>query len=177
MKLRFTHLAIIFLISTTSFSAQAQSTQPKPQSDFWSKVRFGGGLGLNFGTGFTNITVAPSALYQPNQYVAFGPGLQYTYQQNADLRTSLYGFSGIVLANPLDFLQLSGELEQVNVNQSFDGVDRDSFWNTALFIGAGYRLNVGQNSLGAIGFRYNVLFQENDGIYRNAWQPFVRVYF
>lgn len=177
MKLRLIHLVLGFIVFLGCLSAKAQQNDPQSKSDFWSKVRFGGGLGLNFGSGFTNITVAPSALYQPNQYVAFGPGLQYTYQKVDELRTSLYGVSAIVIANPLDFLQVSTELEQVNVNQSFPGIDLDSFWNTALFVGAGYRLNIGTNSLGAVGVRYNLLFRENDGIYNNAWQPFVRVYF
>ena len=156
----------------------AQEEPVKPKSEFWKKVRFGGGLGLNFGNNVTNISVAPSALYQPNQYVAFGPGLNYTYQRFADTRTTLIGGSAIILANPLDFLQLSGEFEQLRVNQSFDGgSDPDPFWNTALFLGGGYRLNIGGNSLGAIGVRYNLLFKEADGIYNTAWQPFVRVYF
>lgn len=177
MKFKILCLITVFTIFLSSLSTQAQNNQQKPSSDFWSKVRFGGGLGLNFGTGFTDITVAPTALYQPNPYIAFGPGLRYTYQQNGDLRTSLYGFSGTILANPLDIFQLSAEVEQLFVDQSFEGQNRDSFWNTALFVGAGYRLTIGQNSLGAIGVRYNLLFRENDGIYRNAWQPFVRVFF
>jgi len=165
-----------FLFSTGNIIAQEDTQQSK--SDFWKKVRFGGGLGLNFGNNATNITVAPSALYQPNQYIAFGPGLNYTYQRFGDTRTTLIGGSAIILANPLDFLQLSGELEQLRVTQRFDGgADPDPFWNTALFLGGGYRLNVGGNSLGAIGVRYNVLFRENEGIYQSAWQPFVRVFF
>ena len=163
-----------------SFSSQAigQEEPVKPKSDFWKKVRFGGGLGLNFGTNSTNITIAPSALYQPNEYIAFGPGLNYTFQKFGDFRSTLIGGSAIVLANPIDFLQLSGELEQLRVDQSIDGgVDPDAFWNTSLFLGAGYRLNIGGNSLGAIGIRYNVLFDDDDGIYEDAWQPFVRVYF
>ena len=141
-------------------------------------MRFGGGLGLNFGRNNTNITVAPSALYQPNQYVAFGPGLNYTYQKFGDFKTTLVGASAIVISNPLDFLQLSGEFEQLRVFQSVSGLpDIPNSWNTALFLGAGYRLNVGGNSLGAIGIRYNVLFDNNDSVYADAWQPFVRVYF
>ncbi len=167
-------IAILFFSPT----AMAQEEPIKPKSDFWKKVRFGGGLGLNFGNNVTNISVAPSALYQPNQYVAFGPGLNYTYQRFADTRTTLIGGSAIILANPLDFLQLSGEFEQLRVSQSFDGgSDPEPFWNTALFLGGGYRLNIGGNSLGAVGVRYNVLFKEADGIYNTAWQPFVRVYF
>lgn len=155
-----------------------QENPPKLKSDFWKKVRFGGGLGLNFGNNTTNITIAPSALYQPNEYIAFGPGLNYTYQKLGNFTSTLIGGSAIVIANPIDFLQVSGELEQLRVNQSINGgIDPDAFWNTAIFLGAGYRLNIGGNSLGAIGVRYNVLFDDGDGIYEDAWQPFVRIYF
>jgi len=178
---RITRIYSLVLLSGILFfssSAFAQEEPQKPKSDFWKKVRFGGGLGLNFGNNATNISVAPSALYQPNQYIAFGPGLNYTYQRFSDTRTTLIGGSAIILSNPLDFLQLSAEFEQLRVSQSFDGgSDPEPFWNTALFLGGGYRLNIGGNSLGAVGVRYNLLFKESDGIYNRAWQPFVRVYF
>jgi len=179
MRVRLYHtllvLSILFLGGNAVYAQEVTTTA---KSDFWSKVRFGGGLGLNFGRNNTNITVAPSALYQPNQYVAFGPGLNYTYQKFGDFKTTLVGASAIVISNPLDFLQLSGEFEQLRVFQSVSGQpDIPNSWNTALFLGAGYRLNVGGNSLGAIGVRYNVLFDNNNPVYAEAWQPFVRVYF
>ncbi len=178
MNTRINSLLVLAAILFFSPLAIGQNDLIKPKSDFWKKVRFGGGLGLNFGNNFTNINISPSALYQPNEYIAFGPGLNYTFQRFADTRNSIIGASAIILANPIDFLQLSGELEQLRVNRSFDGrPDEDPFNNTALFLGAGYRLNVGGNSLGAVGIRYNVLFRESDGIYQDAWLPFVRVYF
>ncbi len=173
-------LSLVLFLLIAAFSTNAQEPVFTQKSDFWNKVRFGGGLGLSFGNNNTQISVSPSALYQPNQYVAFGPGLNFTYQKFRDFKSTLYGASAIVIANPLDFLQVSGELEQLRVNQSavIDGENfDDDFWNTALFVGAGYRLNLGGNSLGAIGIRYNLLFREGDGIYADAWQPFVRVYF
>ena len=174
--------SLLVLVGFLFFSprATAQEEPIKPKNPFWEKVRFGGGLGLNFGNNSTNITVAPSALYQPNKYVAFGPGLNYSFQRFGDTRTTLIGGGLIVLAQPIDFLQLSSELEILNVNQRIDGgLDRDPFTNTALWIGGGYNLNFGGNSLGAVGVRYNVLFNENaeNNIFAMAWQPFVRVYF
>lgn len=171
-------LCVLFFAFCSVSQAQINNTS-SPKSDFWSKVRYGGGLGLSFGRNNTQITLSPSALYQPNQYVAFGPGLNFSYQKFDDLKTTLYGVSGIVVVNPIDFLQLSGEIEQLRVNQSIDGFgDIDPFWNTALFIGAGYRINIAGNNLGAVGIRYNLLFDEgSDQIYADAWVPFVRVYF
>lgn len=182
MKLNYRIFSVLFLMGTLLFSTQgiSQETVPKPKSNFWKKVRFGGGLGLNFGSNSTNVTIAPSALYQPNEYIAFGPGLNYSFQRFGDSRTTLIGGSAILLAQPINFLQLSSELEITNVNQRIDGgIDREPFTNTALFLGAGYRLNIGGNTLGAAGIRYNVLFNENseNNIFAMAWQPFVRFYF
>jgi len=183
MKLKsYLSLCTVFVLffSFQNKTLAQENPVPKQKSEFWKKVRFGGGLGLNFGNNSTNISVTPSALYQPNEYIAFGPGLNFTYQSFGDLNTTLYGANAIFIANPLDFLQLSGEIEQLRVNQSIDGgPDIDAFWNTAIFLGGGYRLSVNGNSLGAVGIRYNVLFDENDTnrVYSQAWQPFVRVYF
>lgn len=58
------------------------------KSNFWQKVQFGGGLGLGFGSNYTNITVAPSAIYNFNQYVSAGLGLQYSYAKQKDVYDS-----------------------------------------------------------------------------------------
>ena len=167
-------VCLAFFMSFHAVNAQEQEA-PKPQSQFWKNVRFGGGLGLNFGNRNTQITVAPNAIYEVNPYFAFGPGLIYSYQKNDFLKTSLYGASITALANPIEFLQISGELEQLRVNQTIPSVGgdiEDDFWNTALFLGGGFR--TGGVTIGA---RYNVLFNDRDSIYAQAWQPFVRVYF
>jgi hypothetical protein len=174
-------LAILrpFLISIALFSshfllAQQETIAHHSQSDFWQKVQFGGGLGLSFGSGYTNISVAPSAIYNFNEYVALGLSGQYTYVKQKNYYAShLYGSSIIALLNPIEAIQLSVELEELRVNVDLDGSNSNSqdYWNTGLFLGAGYRSgNV------TIGARYNVLNDTNN-IYGNAFMPFVRVYF
>jgi len=176
MRSRLFTIAIFLFFLISSFNTvHAQIAPRTSQTTFWENVRFGGGLGLSFGSNNTLISVAPSALYQLNPYVAFGPGLNFTYQKSDFFRSTLYGGSAIVLVNPIRFLQLSTELEQLRVNQTIEaeGGDIDNnFWNTALFLGAGFR--TGNFTVGA---RYNVLFENGDGVYADAWQPFVRVYF
>jgi hypothetical protein len=54
----------------------------------FGNVQFGGGIGLGFGSGFTDISVAPSAIYNFNEYVAFGAGLQYKYLKQRDFCVS-----------------------------------------------------------------------------------------
>jgi long-subunit fatty acid transport protein len=161
----------LFLISN---SFLAQTTTPKPASEFWKKVQFGGGLGLGFGSDFTNISIAPNAIYKVNEYVGVGLGLQYSYLKQKNFYSSnMYGASLITLINPIEQIQLSVELEQLRVNVAYQNPDfSDDFWNTGLFLGAGYR--TGNVTIGA---RYNVLFDKDKGVYGDAFMPFVRVLF
>lgn len=168
---------LLFFVFFTPF-IKAQETKPeltKPKSAFWEKVQFGGGFGLNLGTGFTNISLSPSAIYNFNKYVSAGVGSQYSHLKQRSVFTSnMYGVSGMVFINPLNELQLSVEIEQlrVNVNHNSPSISDRSFWNTGLFLGAGYRINGT-----AVGLRYNVLFDENENVYGDALMPFVRFYF
>lgn len=171
-------LVIYFVLFSSLSTLNAQTSNNKSnlqaqKSEFWQKVRFGGGLGLSFGSGFTNISIAPSAIYEINQYLATGIGLQGSYirvRNNYEAYT--YGGSLILLGNPIPEIQLSAELEQLRVNLNFDNGLSDNFWNTALFLGAGYRTN---NV--TIGLRYNVLHNSSNNVYSEAFMPFVRIYF
>lgn len=184
MKRQISHLstgiAVFILICFVSGTANAQDDK-----DFWSRVRFGGGFGLGIGSGYTDVTLAPGAIYEFNNYVALGLGLQGTYiNQDNFYKAWMYGGSVVGLFNPIEEIQLSAELEQLRVNHEFDeryyedfvegsGLSRQrDFWNTALFLGAGYRMDQV-----TIGIRYNVLFDEDDLVYSDSWMPFVRVYF
>lgn len=174
-RLKFTVFSFTFLLVSIVFETNAQSGPPPMETShpFWSKVRYGGGIGLNVGNNFTNITLAPSAIYEFNQYFAMGVGVQGSYVKVRSLYDSfIYGGSLISLFTPIPEIQLSAELEQVRVNLDFfDGV-KDNFWNTGLFLGAGFR----QGNFTA-GLRYNVLHNNNRNIYAEAWMPFVRVFF
>ena len=71
-----------FVILTVLFSSLASAQQKyviDNSNNFWEKVQFGGGLGLGFGSGYTNISVMPSAIYNVNEIVAVGVGLQFGY--------------------------------------------------------------------------------------------------
>ncbi len=161
------YVALIFF----SHSAHAQQS-----GSFWSKVRIGGSLGAAFGSGYTDVVIAPGALYEINPYVGVGVGLQGSYVHQRDYySTFMYGGSVLGVVNPIPQVQLSAELEQLRVNldvhENYGNYDRN-FWNTALFFGIGYRAdNV------TIGLRYNVLFKERELVYSDALMPFVRVYF
>jgi long-subunit fatty acid transport protein len=169
-------ILLFFVFSNFTFSQVTTPNSPNTKSDFWQDVQFGGGFGLGIGNGYTNITIAPSAIYNFNQYFSAGLGLQYSYlKQKSVYSSNVFGGSIIGLINPIEEIQLSVELEEMNVNNTYQysgGNLKDSFWNTALFLGAGYRMdNV------TIGARYNVLFDKNKDVYGDAFMPFVRIYF
>lgn len=166
---------IQFLLFFSFLHAQDSLVRPK-KSVFWEKVQIGGGLGLGIGSNYTNITVAPSAIYPVNEYFSAGLGVQYSYvKQKGFYDSHIYGASLITLFNPIREVQLSAELEELRVNNTYTAFSpsvKDNFWNTALFLGAGYR-----NQNITIGVRYNVLYKESNNVYSQAWMPFVRVYF
>ena len=169
-------LTIVVLFSFKPEIYAQENTENKTKSDFWNHVQFGGGLGLGFGSGYTDIMVAPSAVYNFNDYVALGLGAQSSYVKQRDFyNANMYGGSLIALFNPIEEIQISTELEQLRVNRTFNDSfvnDTQDFWNTAFFVGAGYR-----NDNITLGIRYNILHRDIDNIYAEAFMPFVRIYF
>jgi hypothetical protein len=174
----FKSLFVILTVLFSSYSMAQEISAVNSTNNFWDKVQFGGGLGLGIGSGYTDISVMPSAIYNVNEIVAVGVGLQFGYLSSKNYYESyVYGGSLITLVNPIPEVQLSAELEQVRVNTDYDATQyrpsySDNFWNTALYLGAGYR--TGSVTVGA---RYDVLFNDEKSLYGSAFMPFVRVYF
>jgi hypothetical protein len=168
-------LLFILSISQTILSQERPMLKAKT-NDFWEHVQIGGGFGVSVSNDYTDITIAPSAIYNFNQYFALGTGFQYSHlKQKKYYNSNVVGGSIIGLFNPIEVAQISIELEEMHVNSTYtDTYDnvRRSFWNTGLYIGAGYRAdNV------TIGARINVLFDKNKDIYGSAFMPFIRAYF
>lgn len=172
----------VFVFPPMAVLAQGPQDGVKPKSDFWQHVQFGGSLGLSVGSGYTDILLAPGAIYNFNEFVAAGVGLQGSYVRvKHDYESYIYGGSLVGLFHPIPEVQLSLELEQLRVNTDFsdfynpdpDRPYRDpNFWNTALYVGAGYSVeNV------TIGIRYNVLYDRNKSVYSEPFMPFIRAYF
>jgi hypothetical protein len=167
---------VVFLMLSIVLHAQENPLPKAKTGAFWENVQFGGGLALGIGNDYTNITVAPSAIYNFNEHFAFGPALQYSYLKQKNYYSSnIFGGSLIGLYSPIEEIQLSLELEEVSVNNTYmdlGGNFKDSFWNTGLYIGGGYR-----DGSVTIGGRFNVLFDKDKDIYGSAFMPFVRVFF
>lgn len=165
-------IVTVFYVCSSSIIYAQNSNNNAP---FWSKVRYGGGVGLGFANDFFSATLAPQAIYQFNSQFATGVGLNGTYNSQKDVFSStVFGASVIGLFNPIPEAQISAEFEQLNVSQRFkDNLDFNrNYWYPALFLGAGY----GNRNFMA-GIRYDVLYNRDKSIYANAWMPFVRVFF
>jgi hypothetical protein len=164
---------LLFLFNINTISAQGPSNNYNPPSNFWRNVQFGGGIGLGFSSGYTDIFLAPSAIYNFNPIVATGVGLNLNYVSSKNYYTSfVYGISTIVLVNPIPQIQLSIGLNESRVNYQEEGFGNysEDYWDTSLIIGAGYRTgNV------TIGIGYNLL--QNDHYDTEPFVPFVRAYF
>ncbi|MGL5113525.1 MAG: hypothetical protein ACRC6O_12910 [Flavobacterium sp.] len=168
----FTLSPLIFLVVLTSFT-KTMYAQQLHSNGLSKDFQFGGGLGLNFGSGFTDVSVAPSVIYNINPFVALGASVQFGYiKVKNNYETYTYGGSLIGLVNPIPQMQLSAELEQLRFNTKFRYFANQDYWNTALYLGAGYR----SNNV-TVGIRYDVLHDDNKSIYSEAFMPFVRVYF
>ena len=161
---------VIFLFFSTSTRAQQKS------KDFWSHVRYGGGIGFSFGEGFFSGTLAPSAIYEFNEIMALGVGLNGTVSNRKRFyKSNIIGVSLIGLINIIPELQFSAEFEELHINRTFDdalNIPDDNYWSPALFLGAGYRSgNI------TFGIRYDMLYDNERSIYADPWMPFVRFYF
>ena len=166
-----------FFISLAAYTQDEQTQQEEQiqqtyQPKFWDHVRFGGGLGLSFGSNQTTIAIAPSAIYEFSDMFALGVGTSYLYAKNFDVKSNVYGVSLISLFNPFEEFQLSAEFEQLFVNQKLAGFEDSNFDYPALYLGAAYRIG-----WFSAGIRYDVLYDESKNIYASPWSPIVRFYF
>lgn len=167
---------IVFFFLFGFANCYSQVNEENQTKNFWKELQYGGSFGLNLGSGYTEIAVAPSAIYPVNRYLSIGSGLigSYTRLKNQYTAT-IYGVSAISLFNPIEKIQLSVELEQIKINTEYQLIPNPvtkNYWNTGLYLGMGYR-----NGNVTLGARYNLLFDKDKSIYSDALMPFIRFYF
>ena len=167
---------IVFFLLFGFVNCYPQTNERNQPKDFWKELQYGGSFGLNLGSGYTEISVSPSAIYPLNNYISVGTGLIGSYTRLKNQYTStIYGVSAISLFNPIEKIQLSVELEQIKVNTEYLLIANPftkNYWNTGLYVGAGYC-----NGNVTLGARYNLLFDKDKSIYNDALMPFIRFYF
>lgn len=140
------------------------------------KLKFGCGFGLNF-VGGTSLSLSPNLTYSATKDISFSAGLQGSYNAIKNLqKTSTYGLSASGIYSPIKNMQTLIEFVQLRANTSTEiGTERISknFWDSALFIGAGYNIT---NKI-SIGAKYNLLYKANESVYSSAVIPYVNISF
>lgn len=160
-------------INYNVFSQSSLNTKTQQAPTFLEKLEWGGSGGVTFGSGFSNVLLAPAAIYPVNPFFSTGLGLTGSYIYQRDFATSfVYGASWLAFLHPLEEAQFSIELEQLRIDFNPNVSARQTYWNTALFIGFGYR----QDNF-VLGLRYNVLYKPQDGFYSEPLMPFIRAFF
>lgn len=170
-------LSFILLLSVNFIDINAQNKQAdstRSKSSFFEDVDFGGGIQLSFGNGYTAIGVSPSAVYGFSDQWASGVSVTYLYvnENLYNFDYNIYGASTLVLYNPIEELQLNTEFEMLNVHQK-NGEQKNQYWVPAWYVGAGYAIS----KRGTIGLRYDILFDKDKSVYRDALTPYVKFYF
>ncbi len=171
-RLKQLFLTTLFLLFCALCLGQAATSS----TNFWEKVRYGGGIGLGFGNNSFNAAISPNAIYQANNQLAFGAGLSFNYSKFRDDKLLAYGASALTLFNPIREIQLSAEFEQLRINREFNTIlgasFEDNYWYPALYMGIGYTTgNI------TVGLRYDVIYDGDRSLYADPWAPFFRVYF
>jgi hypothetical protein len=111
----FTAIKAILVFVLFSFT-KSMYAQQSNSNTFSKNIQFGGGVGLNFGSGFTDISVSPSAIYNLNQYVALGASLQFVYYKSCktedEIRRYFYRFGILIFGS---YILNTNDLHEENV--------------------------------------------------------------
>jgi long-subunit fatty acid transport protein len=170
-------LSFVLLLSVNFIDIYAQNEQAdstRSKSSFFEDVDFGGGIQLSFGNGYTAVGVSPSAVYGFSDQWAAGISVSYLYVNDNlyNFDYNIYGGSSLVMFNPIEELQLNTEFEMLHVNQK-NSDQNNQYWVPAWYVGAGYAIS----KRGTIGLRYDILFDKDRSVYRDALTPYVKFYF
>lgn len=165
-------LAIISLVHLNIYGQNSSLDKQR----FIDNVRFGGGINMGVGSGYSTFSISPSAIYDFSNTFGAGISLTYVYVKNKSIQsstTNLYGGSILALFKPINYLQLSTEYENLKINRENYSAPTISQWQDALYFGIEYV--TGNISMG---LRYDVLFDKVKSITSSsALNPVFRVYF
>ena len=93
---KFTYFLLALFGLTFSLPAQQHT------GSFVKHLRFGGGIGLSFGEGYFGGTLAPSTIYEYNNNLAFGIGLNGTINNQKDsYKSTIIGAALLAYAHRL----------------------------------------------------------------------------
>jgi hypothetical protein len=150
---------------------------PRGEESFWSRVSFGGNIGLQLGNP-TNILISPSLGYIPkaeflDNKLMLGFGVTYMYYRirSAGFTSEANIYGGRLFARYLILPSIFAYSEFESLNAPNFALARSPReWANSLFLGGGYLMRISERGGGImITALYNVLWDYNHIIYSSPW--------
>ena len=168
---------LMLFFSAQNFAAQVQMDSIRTVEnpiEPTKKLNFGLGFGLNF-VGGTSISVSPNLTYRINDQLSAGGGLLFNYTAIKDVqKTTTIGANLLVNYYPIEKLYTTLEFAEMHVNRNMEIFNtKDEFWDSALFVGAGYQITPKIS----VGGKFNVLYDKDKSVYSSPFVPFVNISF
>lgn len=147
----------------------------------FDRLVFGGNFGLSFGT-YTNIDISPLVGYKITPKLTSGIGFIYQYVKYQDPYNNPYNYTDDYKATVWGgrvftqydifyglFAHTEYEMQYLKYEFLESPYDSGSVEIPALYLGAGYKLKLGENSALQILALYNFLYNSNDLFYMQPW--------
>ncbi len=171
-------LSLSLLVLSKTVAAQDMSGNEMPKQTFVSRLFYGGGFGLQFGT-VTLIEVSPLIGYKvtPKFGVGISPSYKYysyrPYNYSSKIQSNIYG--GSIFARYMIFENIfaHAEYESLFYNTKIPGYPTDMSQYNSVLVGGGYRQQIGNNAAMNLMLLWN-LNDTPDSPYTN---PIIRVGF
>lgn len=130
-----------------------------------NKWRFGGGIGLGFGSNdYFGLNISPFVGYELTKSLEAGLTTGYQYSKWRNSKQNVFSVGPYLNAYPISELFLRAHYEYFTGSQTYTNLDTNNdkftFDESALWLGAGYR-NTGKVQF-YTGIMYNVLYNKND---------------
>ncbi len=170
---------LAFIFHSSTLNAQVDEGNNKEKSNFSSRLFYGGGFGLQFGT-VTLIELSPLVGYKvtPKFGVGVSPTYKYYsyknyYSNSSSLKTNVYG--GSVFARYLIFSSVfaHAEYETLFFNTKYPGYPDELQQFNSLLVGGGYRQMIGRNAA----MNLMILWNLNDTYDSPYTNPVIRMGF
>jgi len=168
-------LVSLFLVFVVTLSAQGSRLNPPPSSSAGgSRVFFGGGLGLTFGT-YTRIAVNPMVGYHFTPKFSGGAKVNYEYIKDKRFYPPLEGsnYGGSLFGRYRIIPQAYAHAEFAYNSYTYLNIGGDTFrsWVPFLFLGGGYVQPLGGRTAFYIEVLFDVLNDANSPY--QPWNPFI----
>lgn len=169
----------ILTLIVLSISVLVLAQQNEMNTEKLSKWRFGGGLGLGFGSnGYFGFAISPFVGYEIIPQLEGGLTVGYQYSKWSDSKQNLFNAGPYLNYYPIPSLFARAHYEYyTGTNEIEYDYDADNykynFNESALWLGGGYR-TTGKVQLYA-GLMYNVLYDKSSSLFSTGLRPILGV--